>query len=756
MEIINDSIQNKSSKVAESKNINVKKSKDIKLQELEQRLKVAGKSCSQIKHRLDYMTMLLKNSGPSEIERSLIKSSTDSLYSQKRQDFCLPASEEDNYHDVQSMGDSYEQIASEICSVISEERILSARSFRARSDEYFSASKQESQHILTGREINIKMMEILPKNDFNPIDINNREFDSFSEDFSDSTEESEQEEEVEKILPPIPMMTERKKKSELNYKLNGSRPEYSRRRKIKKKNNSWRISNRLNFLARPKYQIKLNESSSRIKMKKRRTRMKKVKSKSVESRRAVSEVQKEASEEENECSINHYESVNELKEDPSMSLNIEPAVGNVEIIEKLNEKWPDVVEIYHNIAAQNISPSAVSSKQHFKLDIQQNFNSKDDKYFDEATEEFKSHEIVEQNSIRQEEYLRVDIKQNVFNHQHTHTRNQEAFKHDDCQSTPMDSWCCESFSVRRYQQPTIASQLKKVNRCYFTTRFDIKNIPFVVGTSVTRSHNLGLNIQQVWSLMKNRQPEILNGIRPVLIRKVGQIFGSTMNPGSMHVENCHGNEGSIISSKQTFRQESIEHPGGKVSLKNKQCGDSIDAAHFTKSSLLRQREDQLKKSDTLISKCKSFTNDSGNVQKVLLRLQDQFEEMNKKYEKLEGKIKKLNDESVKEELSKLESELNDKEEEIYAVAGLYTEVRALKQQIKMMHQKKSLLYITTESAGKPLKNSSMLSRSRTSYPLESFHRQQRPRTSCSTKPPTSSRLVGLLRHIQSVQQQLTT
>ncbi|XP_008554929.1 uncharacterized protein LOC103576488 isoform X2 [Microplitis demolitor] len=700
------------------------------------------------------MTMLFKNSGPSEIERSLRKSS-DSLCSEKSRDFCLPVSEEDNYHDVQSMGDSYQQIGSEICSVISEEKSLSARPFRAKSDEYFSASKQESQDVLTGREINIKMMEILPKDDFNPIDINDREFDSFNEDFSDSTEESEEEEEeVEKILPPIPMITERKKKPELNYKISGSRLEYSRRSKIKKKNNSWRISNRLNFLAKPKHQIKLNDSPSRIKMKKRKTRMKKVKSKSVESRR-VSEVQKEASEED-ECPINHYESVNELKEDPSMPLNIEPAVENVEIIEKLNEKWPDVVEIYHNIAAQNISPSAVSSKQHFKLDIKQNFNSKDDKHFDEAIEEFKPHEIVEQNSIRQEEYLRVDIKQNVFSHQHTHTRNQETFKHPDSRSTPMDSWCCESFSVRRYQQPTIASQLKKVNRCYFTTRFDIKNIPFVVGTSVTRSHNLGLNIQQVWSLMKNRQPEILNEIRPVLIRKVGQIFGSTMNPGSMHVENCHGNEGSIISSKQTFRQESVEHPGGRVSLKNKQYGDSIDAAHFTKSSLLRQREEQLKKSDTLISKCKSFTNDSGNVQKVLLRLQDQFEEMNKKYEKLEGKIKKLNDESVREELSKLESELNDKEEEIYAVAGLYTEVRALKQQIKMMHQKKSLLYITTESAGKLLKNSSMLSRSRTSYPLESFHRQQRPRTSCNTKPPTSSRLVGLLRHIQSVQQQLTT
>lgn len=50
--------------------------------------------------------------------------------------------------------------------------------------------------------------------------------------------------------------------------------------------------------------------------------------------------------------------------------------------------------------------------------------------------------------------------------------------------------------IPNYEMPTLASKLKRANRSYFS-RFNIRNIPFIVGTSVTPSHNLGLNIQQV-------------------------------------------------------------------------------------------------------------------------------------------------------------------------------------------------------------------------------------------------------------------
>lgn len=95
--------------------------------------------------------------------------------------------------------------------------------------------------------------------------------------------------------------------------------------------------------------------------------------------------------------------------------------------------------------------------------------------------------------------------------------------------------------------------------------------------------------------MKNRHPETLNAIRPVLIRKVGETFGSTINAArSMHSDNCSGNEGSIITSKQNFCHELIGQANNRVALKCNNYGDSIDteteAAHFTRSALLKQRE----------------------------------------------------------------------------------------------------------------------------------------------------------------------
>lgn len=60
--------------------------------------------------------------------------------------------------------------------------------------------------------------------------------------------------------------------------------------------------------------------------------------------------------------------------------------------------------------------------------------------------------------------------------------------------------CNDPIFIPSYEMPTLASRLKRSNRSYFS-RFNFRNIPFVVGTSITPSHNLGLNIQQV-SLLK--------------------------------------------------------------------------------------------------------------------------------------------------------------------------------------------------------------------------------------------------------------
>lgn len=68
------------------------------------------------------------------------------------------------------------------------------------------------------------------------------------------------------------------------------------------------------------------------------------------------------------------------------------------------------------------------------------------------------------------------------------------------QNTVFDLTCYVPMANRNYEMPTLASKLKRTNRSYFN-RFNFRNIPFVVGTSITPSHNLGLNIQQVYLML---------------------------------------------------------------------------------------------------------------------------------------------------------------------------------------------------------------------------------------------------------------
>ncbi|XP_019881180.2 uncharacterized protein LOC109609007 isoform X2 [Aethina tumida] len=68
-----------------------------------------------------------------------------------------------------------------------------------------------------------------------------------------------------------------------------------------------------------------------------------------------------------------------------------------------------------------------------------------------------------------------------------------------------------------YQMPTIASKLKQVARCYFNA-FKFRAIPFCPATSTSPSHNIGINLQQVMSMMKMRQP--FQGLSPTLAHNI--------------------------------------------------------------------------------------------------------------------------------------------------------------------------------------------------------------------------------------------
>ncbi|XP_018330478.1 uncharacterized protein LOC108740605 [Agrilus planipennis] len=84
----------------------------------------------------------------------------------------------------------------------------------------------------------------------------------------------------------------------------------------------------------------------------------------------------------------------------------------------------------------------------------------------------------------------------------------------------------ESCIVKRYELPTIASKMKQVDKNYWRS-FDVRSIPFCPAKSTSPSHNIGLNIQQVMSIMKTRQP--LSGISPTLAHNIGLAAGKLNN-----------------------------------------------------------------------------------------------------------------------------------------------------------------------------------------------------------------------------------
>ncbi|XP_063373824.1 uncharacterized protein LOC134661613 [Cydia amplana] len=72
---------------------------------------------------------------------------------------------------------------------------------------------------------------------------------------------------------------------------------------------------------------------------------------------------------------------------------------------------------------------------------------------------------------------------------------------------------------RRYELPTMASQMKQAGTRYYQGTSAYPNIPFVVSKSTAPSHNIGVNIQQVLNGLKVQQP--LTGIPPTIAHHMG-------------------------------------------------------------------------------------------------------------------------------------------------------------------------------------------------------------------------------------------
>ncbi|KAF5298520.1 hypothetical protein FQR65_LT00062 [Abscondita terminalis] len=103
--------------------------------------------------------------------------------------------------------------------------------------------------------------------------------------------------------------------------------------------------------------------------------------------------------------------------------------------------------------------------------------------------------------------------------------------------------------LRNYESHTIASKLKRVTKNYLRSfnYFNFRCIPFCAAKSTSPSHNIGINIQQVMSIIKSKQP--MGGISPTLAHNMHlaaeKLQGS---PLSALVSNLNTRIGSINST----------------------------------------------------------------------------------------------------------------------------------------------------------------------------------------------------------------
>lgn len=75
------------------------------------------------------------------------------------------------------------------------------------------------------------------------------------------------------------------------------------------------------------------------------------------------------------------------------------------------------------------------------------------------------------------------------------------------------------YRSRRYELPTVASQMKQAGMRHYYGNVNHTNIPFVVSKSTAPSHNIGVNIQQVLNGLKIQQP--LSGIPLTIAHHMG-------------------------------------------------------------------------------------------------------------------------------------------------------------------------------------------------------------------------------------------
>ncbi|CAH0716529.1 unnamed protein product, partial [Brenthis ino] len=101
------------------------------------------------------------------------------------------------------------------------------------------------------------------------------------------------------------------------------------------------------------------------------------------------------------------------------------------------------------------------------------------------------------------------------------------------------------YHSRRYEMPTVSSQMKQAGFRYYYGNTNRTNIPFIVSKSTAPSHNIGVNIQQVLNGLKVQQP--LSGIPLTIAHHMGLRHVPTHGTKSATIEPMlHNNEINVI------------------------------------------------------------------------------------------------------------------------------------------------------------------------------------------------------------------
>ncbi|KAK9885846.1 hypothetical protein WA026_013725 [Henosepilachna vigintioctopunctata] len=136
-------------------------------------------------------------------------------------------------------------------------------------------------------------------------------------------------------------------------------------------------------------------------------------------------------------------------------------------------------------------------------------------YHNNAAKETDSEEERNKNKIQVK--IKTDIVPhlNIVGHDCGDVKVGPQHIHEESYEEPHAPRNC--YTNKSYELPTIASKMKQAVKLDFNM-FNFKAIPFCPVSSTTPSHNIGINIQQVMSIIKTRQP--VQGISPTLAHNI--------------------------------------------------------------------------------------------------------------------------------------------------------------------------------------------------------------------------------------------